>query len=62
MTHTLTPTADLATDIEDGQLIDSFGDGGRVDLNFTTRDGETLQFNGTSPPLVVIRKVNRKKA
>ena len=43
----------LATDIETGRLIESFGDGGRVNLNYQTREGETLEYSGTSPPLVV---------
>ena len=43
----------LATDIETGRLIESFGNGGRVDLNYLTRDGETLSYRGSSPPLVV---------
>ncbi len=43
----------LATDPETGRLIQSFGDGGKVSLNYTTREGKTLLYSGTSPPLVV---------
>lgn len=43
----------LATDPHTGNLIEGFGDGGKVDLNYVTREGEVLEYSGTSPPLVV---------
>ena len=45
----LRPPYLLATDPRTGELVDGFGDGGKVDLTY---DAET-DYRGTSPPLVV---------
>ena len=42
----------LATDLETGDLIQSFGDGGMVDLRVFADTSELVDFSYTSPPLV----------
>ena len=43
----------LATDPETGRLIPGFGDAGKVDLRVFADTAELVDFNYTSPPLVV---------
>ena len=43
----------LATDVDTGRLVPGFGDGGMVDLRVFADTDELVDFNFTSPPLVV---------
>ncbi len=43
----------LATDTDTGLLIPEFGDGGKVDLRVYADTSELIDYNYTSPPLVV---------
>lgn len=43
----------LATDVDTGRLIPEFGDGGKVDLRVYADTAELIDYNYTSPPLVV---------
>ena len=43
----------LATDIDTGRLVPEFGDGGKVDLRVYADTTELIDYNYTSPPLVV---------
>ena len=43
----------LATDARTGRLVPSFGDEGKVDLRYRTDSGDPIDYNGTSPPLIV---------
>ena len=43
----------LATDLETGQPVTDFGDSGRVDLRIFEDTADLVDFNYSSPPLVV---------
>ena len=43
----------LATNVQTGRLIPDFGEGGKVDLRIYADTAELIDYNWTSPPLVV---------
>jgi len=52
----------LATDIDTGRLVPEFGDGGKVDLRVYADTTELIDYNYTSPPLVVRLRISRSSS